>query len=118
MCKDCFEKNMMGFPSEKDYNDFIQILDEKVKTRKMKFNDSLENSTNILGIDFRVYATCNSCREDWVLEIPDHANRGYFLNKKGVEIYYTERNKQSRKVKRNGLIILLGVVIITIYKCT
>lgn len=118
MCENCFESNIMGFPTQDDFDNFIHTLDEKIKTNKMRFNDSLENTKNILGIDFGSYATCNSCREDWVLEIPDNAERGYFLNKEGIETYYENKDKQNRRVKRNGLIILVIILILTIYKCT
>jgi hypothetical protein len=118
MCEDCFEKNMMGFPSQEDFDHFTQILDEKIKTKKMKFNPLTENVINVLDIDYRIYATCNSCNENWFLEIPNNANRGYFLNNHGLEIYSTERNKQNQRVRRNGLILLVLIVVVTIYKCT
>lgn len=118
MCKDCFENNIMSFPSQDDYEDFIKILDEKIKVKKMRLNDSLENTNNILEIDFRTYATCNSCGENWVLEIPDNANRGYFLNESGIEKYYENKDSHDRKVKRNGLIILVVILTLIIYKCT
>lgn len=117
MCEDCFEKNTMGFPSQEDFDHFIHILDRKVKTQKMHLNGSLE-TTSIPGMDVRIYATCNSCEEDWFLEIPENADRGYFLNSDGLEIYYAERKKQNRKVRRNGLILLVLIVIIAIYKCS
>ena len=108
---------MMDFPSQEGFDHFMQILDKKVKTQKIYFNNSMENN-NILDMDFRIYVTCNSCEENWFLEIPDNSNRGYFLNNHGLEIYYTERNKQNRKVRRNGLILLVLIVIIAIYKCS
>jgi len=108
----------MGFPSQDNYNNFIRILDEKVKSQKMKINTSLENSNSILGINFRTYVTCCSCGENWALEIPDHSNRGYFLNQQGIEIYYAKKNRHNRNVKRNGLFILTLILILVFYKCT
>lgn len=118
MCEDCFEKNIMSFPSQEDYDNFINTLDEKIKVKKMRLNNSLETTNNIMGIDFRTYATCNSCGENWVLETPSYANRGYFLNDIGIEKYYEIKESDNRKVRRNGLIIIAIILTIIIYKCT
>ncbi len=42
MCADCFESNIMGFSSQNDFDNFIRILDKKVKNQKIKINFSLE----------------------------------------------------------------------------
>ncbi|WP_430401978.1 hypothetical protein [Fluviicola sp.] len=107
----------MGFSSQNDYDNFIRILDEKVKNQKMKINSSLEEANSILGINYYTYVTCCNCGENWFLEMPDHSKRGYFLNKQGVGIYYAKKDEHDRKVKRNGLIILTIILIISIYKC-
>lgn len=104
----------MGFHSQDDYDNFISILDKKVNTNKMRLNDSMESANYIIGINFKTYVICNSCGEDWVLEIPDNPNRGYFLNKKGIEVYFKNKTEHDRKVRRNGLIILAIILIIIV----
>lgn len=118
MCEECFENNIMSFPTQDDYDNFMKILDEKIKVKKMSLNNSLENTNNIMGIDFRSYVRCNSCGENWVLETPDYSNRGYFLNYNGIEIFYENKKSHDRIVRRNGLIILAIILMIIIFKCT
>ena len=114
MCKDCFDKQYYGFPSQTEFEYFEDILDLKCKSEKINILES-KNEIEFGLIDYRMYYQCNTCKEKFVMSIPDNAWRGYFLTEKKA-IEYNEKIKISDKKKRNGcLVIIFLIVIFTIY---
>lgn len=111
MCPECFEEGIYRFISQEDFEQFSDILDTKIKENKMSYCPGLDDN-NFMGMDFRYYASCNSCGENWVLDIPDNANRGYFLNKEGLDILHGQRERHNLKVRKNGFILLFVLILI------
>ncbi|MDO8316756.1 MAG: hypothetical protein Q7T12_04455 [Flavobacterium sp.] len=114
MCNECFDKQYYGFPSQSEFEKFEGILDIKCKTGEIKILDSKSEVESGL-LDFRMYYQCITCKEKFVMSIPDNAWRGYFLTEQNA-IEYHEKIKTSDKKKKNGcLIILFLIIIFTIY---
>lgn len=49
-----------------------------------------------------MYYQCNTCKEKFVMSIPDNAWRGYFLTEQNA-IEYHEKIKVSDKKKKNAV---------------
>lgn len=115
MGKDCFDKQYYGFPSQTEFEKFEEILDLKCRSQKIKILESGNEAKGEL-MDFRMYYECNTCKEKFVMSIPDNAWRGYFLTEQNT-IKYHEKLKKSDKEKRNGCFLII-VLIIIIYFTT
>ncbi|UOK42226.1 MULTISPECIES: hypothetical protein [Flavobacterium] len=114
MCKDCFDKQYYGFPSQTEFEKFEEILDLKCKSEKIKI---LESQNEIEGalMDFRMYYQCNTCKEKFVMSIPDNADRGYFLTEQNAIEYHERQRKRYRKENIGCIIILVIIIMFTIY---
>ena len=98
MCNECFDKQYYGFPSQSEFEKFEGILDLKCKTGEIKILDSKSEVESGL-LDFRMYYQCITCKEKFVMSIPDNAWRGYFLTEQNA-IEYHEKIKTSDKKKK------------------
>ncbi|NHM01571.1 hypothetical protein [Flavobacterium difficile] len=108
MCRDCFDKQYYGFASLTEFEKFEEVLDLKCKSEKIKILESKNEFESGL-IDFRMYYKCNTCKEKFVVSIPDNAWRGYFLTEPNA-IEYHEKIKTSDKKKKNGCVIIIILI--------
>ena len=108
MCSDCFDKQYYGFPSYTEYEEFEAILDLKTRSHKIEMLES-ENEDAKGLMDYRLYFNCNTCSEKYVLSIPDHAWRGYFLTEQNA-FDYRKKVRMSDKDKRNGCLIFILLI--------
>lgn len=115
MCKDCFEKQYYGFPSQTEFEKFEEILDFKCNAEKIKILESKNEIENGL-IDFRMYYQCNTCKEKFVMSIPDNADRGYFLTEQNAIEYHVKQRKRYRKENIGCIIIIIMFAIYSIMK--
>lgn len=95
MCKDCFEEELYNFSTYIDFEEFKNNLDNKCSTHKLEILES-ENERTKGIIDFHIYFRCNSCREKFVLSIPENAWRGYFLTENNAGKYYKNLRNSNR----------------------
>ena len=97
-----FLKQYYGFPSQSKFENFERILDLKCKTGKIKILDSKSEVESGL-IDFRMYYQCITCKEKFVMSIPDNAWRGYFLTERNAIEYYEKIKHQTTRKKMASL---------------
>lgn len=77
----------------------------------------MESKNEIEGglIDFRMYFQCNTCKENFVMSIPENAWRGYFLTEQNAIQYHEKINISDKKKKNGCLLILFLIIIFTLY---
>ena len=112
MCKDCFEKVYYGFPSQLEFKNFEDILDSKTRSNKIKILES--NDENKL-MDYRMYFLYNTCEEIFVLSIPDHAWRGYFLTQENASAYHDKLYSSDKSKKYSCLVMIIILCSLLIY---
>ena len=112
MCSDCFDKQYYGFPSQLEFKNFEDILDSKTRSNKIKILES--NDENKL-MDYRMYFLCNNCKETFVLSIPDHAWRGYFLTQENALAYHDKLHSSDKNKKYGSLITIIILFSFFIY---
>jgi hypothetical protein len=114
MCDECFKDLIYKFDSQKDFENFETIIQNKCLTKKLEI---IKREETDLWAPFDSYEfyECNSCGQVWVLSIPENAWRGFFLTQdKGLE--YTKQIKEKDKTKRIGcLIIIIVLALVTLW---
>ena len=115
MCDDCFENLIYKFDSQKDFEDFETIVQNKCINKKLTIIKR-EVTDSFAIFDSYDFYKCNSCGEVWTLSIPDNAWRGFFLTQdKGIE--YTKILKEKDKIRRIGcLVIIIVLILVTFWK--
>ena len=117
MCEDCFDKEISKFNSQEDFDNFQRLIDIKINEEKLRAIRD-ENQQNW---DFKLIYQCISCKEEWILSIPDNAWRGYFLTKKNAIKRDIELESERKKGSTGCFIILslilLIIIILTIKAC-
>ena len=105
MCVKCFDKEIFRFESESNFREFEKKLEEK-----SKFLELISSKHNYLN-DFHYVYTCENCKTNWWLSIPENAWRGYFLTENKAK-EHIEKLKKSDAKKKNGCLILLGILLL------
>jgi hypothetical protein len=109
MCENCFLQGILRFDSQKDFEDAETLIDKKINDKQLV----LIRDENHENWDFKLIYQCTSCKEEWILSIPDNAYRGYLLIKseaikKGI------RDQSEKKNNSIGCVIILVLIIATI----
>jgi len=115
MCDDCFKNLIYKFDSQKEFEDFETIVQNKCLSKKLTIFKR-EETDSLVPFDSYDFYKCNSCGEIWTLSIPDNAWRGFLLTRdKGIE--YTKKLKEKDKVRRIGcLVIIIVLTLVTVWK--
>lgn len=115
MCDDCFKDLIYKFDSQKEFEDFETIIQNKCITKRLEIIKR-EETDFWAPFDSYEFYKCNSCGQTWILSIPENAWRGFFLTQdKGIE--YTKKIKKQDRVRKIGYLIIFAIVgLVTIWK--
>ena len=105
MCGDCFESEHNSFLSQSDFEEFEKVLDKKCWSKK----NSILEGDNIF-LDFRMYYQYNTCKEEFIMSIPNYADRGYFLTRENAYKHHIKLN-ESQKSRKIGCLILFIIAL-------
>jgi hypothetical protein len=112
MCEDCFQELIYKFPTYQDFDGFENVVQTKCNEGKLIILDKCQNDY-LAAFDSNVYYECSTCKEIWVLSIPDNAWRGYFLPEaKAIE--YKREIKRFDKKRSIGCFLILTIIIIAV----
>ncbi len=112
MCEDCFQELIYKFPTRQSFEDFENVLQAKCTEEKLLILD-MHKTDYLSAFDSNLYYECKSCKDVWIMNIPDNAWRGFFLPADKAIEYKNESNKLDRK-RRIGSLILLAVVAVAL----
>jgi hypothetical protein len=114
MCDNCFQNLIYKFDSQKEFEDFETIIQNKCINKKLEIIKR-EETDFWAPFDSYEFYKCSSCGQIWILSIPESAWRGFFLTQdKGLE--YTKQIKENDKIKRIGcLVIIIVLALVTIW---
>lgn len=115
MCDDCFKDLIYKFDSQKEFEDFETIIQNKCITKRLEIIKRAETDFWAPFDSYKFYK-CNSCGQTWILSIPENAWRGFFLTQdKGIE--YTKKIKKQHTVRKIGCLTIIAIVgLVTIWK--
>lgn len=114
MCEDCFQELIYKFSTQQNFENFENALQTKCTVGKLLILD--KHKTDYLSaFDSNLYYECKTCKEVWVLNIPDNAWRGYFLPLDKAIEYKKEINKLDKKRSIGCLIALTVIVVVVIW---
>ncbi len=114
MCDECLENLIYKFDSQKEFEAFEAIVQNKCINKKLEILKREEADFWAPFDSYELYK-CNSCGEIWALSIPENAWRGFFLTRdKAFE--YTKQIKERDKIKRIGcLVVIIVLALLTIW---
>jgi hypothetical protein len=113
MCEECFQELIYKFPTHQDFERFENILQLKCTEGKLRILDKHE--TDYLSVfGSNLYYECRTCKEVWILNIPDNAWRGYFLPEDKALEYKRDINRIDKK-RSIGCLILLALILIILF---
>lgn len=113
MCEDCFKDLIYKFQTQQDFERFEIELQKKCSDEKLKIIDR-HHSDPLSAFDSYLYYQCRTCKEMWLLSIPDNAWRGFFLPEEKALEHVKNLKKQDKKKEIGCLIFLVTIVIIII----
>jgi hypothetical protein len=96
MCDDCFQDLIYRFDSQKEYEGFGTIIQNKCINKKLEIIKREEWDYFAPFDPFEFYK-CNSCGEIWVLSIAESAWRGFFLTRDKADKYVKELKEKDKK---------------------
>ncbi|QNF35551.1 hypothetical protein HUW51_23630 [Adhaeribacter swui] len=114
MCEDCFQELIYKFPTQQNFEDFENILQEKCTEGKISVLD-MHKTDYLSAFDSNLYFECRTCKEVWILNTPDYAWRGFFLPVDKAIEYKKESNKLDEKRSIGCLIVLIIIAIAIIW---
>ncbi|WP_420570998.1 hypothetical protein [Kordia sp.] len=76
MCEHCTPFATKTFSSQEDFNVFEKALDAKCEDGTFI---QIVSSDDTEEMSLQSRYQCTYCNNDWVLSVPEHAYRGYFL---------------------------------------
>jgi hypothetical protein len=107
MCDDCFRNLIYKFDSQKQFEDFETVVQNKCISNKITIIRSEQIDS------FASFYKCNSCGQIWTISIPENAWRGFFLTEdKGID--YTKKLKEKDRVRGIGCLVVVIVVTLVI----
>ncbi len=114
MCDDCSNHLTYKFDSQKEFEDFETIVQNKCINNKLTIIKR-EETDYFAPFDSYEFYKCNSCGQIWILSIPENAWRGFFLTQdKGLE--YTKKIREKDKIRRIGcLVIIIALTLVIIW---
>lgn len=80
MCEECFQEWIYKFPTHQDFERFENILQLKCTEGKLKILDKHETDY-LSAFDSNLYFECRTCKEVWILNIPDNVGEDSFYLK-------------------------------------
>jgi len=114
MCKDCFDKEYLSFPTQKDFEDFDLELTRKLGAKGLKYMGD-DGQYNVLG--YSIYK-CQTCGITWWLSQPDLSWRGYFAHESNARHLLNDKQIADKKKRQGSLLILLllglGMIVVVL----
>jgi len=112
MCEDCFQELIYKFQTYQIFEDFEKVLQSKCNEDKLIILD--KHKTDYLSaFDSNLYYECKTCREVWILNIPENAWRGFFLTEEKAIEYKKEINRLDKK-RSFGCLLVLALIILAV----
>ena len=115
MCPDCFIKEISKFNSFSDFKAFEAKFEQKLQIGKLLYNEGL-NDQDFSLFDSKIYYTCVTCSEDWILSIPDNAWRGYFLRYQSAVDYHNQLKDDNKQRSIGCISLIIGILIYYLIK--
>src|SRR5688500_6113208 len=112
MCEECFQELIYKFETYKDFDAFEEKIQAKCNEGKLQIIDTYKTDS-LSAFDSNLYFECTTCKELWVLNIPENAWRGYFLPLDKA-IAYKESLKKLDKKRLGGCLILIVFISIVL----
>lgn len=109
MCKNCFEKEYLSFPTYKDFEEFDFELTKKLSIGRLKY---IDNDGKYLHYGYSTYR-CDNCGTIWWLNVPENAWRGFFAHSDTSKELINELEKRNKKGQVGCLVFFALVFIIT-----
>lgn len=110
MCDYCFNNTYPSFPTDKDFEEFKLLLNEKLQQQNgLKYSGDKEKP-DTEGIN--VYQ-CENCKTTWWLSKPEEGGRGFFIRDSDFLTYLKNRTR-SNKIYSYGCIIYFILLVILI----
>jgi hypothetical protein len=109
MCKDCFDKEYLSFPTLKDFEEFDLELTKKLSSTGLKCI-GVDGQYNVFG--YSIYK-CETCKTTWWLSQPDLSWRGYFAHDNNAKHILNDKQIADKKKRQGCLLALTGLVILT-----
>lgn len=109
MCKTCFDKEYLNFPTQKDFEDFNVELTKKLNLSELKY---IGDDGKYLQYGYSIYR-CDNCRTTWWLNDPENAWRGFFVHEDTAKKIINDLEKENRRGQADCYIILAIIVLIT-----
>ena len=108
MCKTCFDKEYLSFPTQKDFEDFDLELTKKLKPDGLKY---IGDDGTYLVFGYSIYQ-CQNCMTTWWLSQPDNSWRGYFAREKNAKLLLNETQLADKRKRQTGLFILTFIALV------
>jgi len=109
MCNDCFKDLKYKFETQKEFEDFETIIQNKCIDKKLEIIKR-EETDYFAPFDSFEFYKCNSCGQIWTLSIPENAWRGFFLTETESIRHSRELRKKDRVKGLFGLAIIFIVI--------
>jgi hypothetical protein len=106
MCDNCSKDLKYRFDTQKEFEDFETIIQNKCIDKKLEIIKR-EETDYLAPFDSFEFYKCNSCGQIWTLSIPENAWRGFFLTENEAIKHWREIKRKDRIKGVVGLVILI-----------